>query len=181
MGPVHVAQALSYRPEVMRKFVLGFVFSTIALAAASCSGRDVCERRPWECQSNSANTCDSYVPPSYQSLAANPKLPDPFASPSGARITTAAEWPCRRAEIKARARTYELGPNPGPPESVQGSLNGSAIDVAIANGGLSTSFSATITYPTTGTAPYPAMIGIGAMSIGAKILNDIGVATCKNS
>jgi len=187
----------------MRTFVLGLVSSIVALAAAGCSGKSLCERRPWDCQSDTgtgggngssgapstnagagnssgapgSGSCDTYVPPSYQSLAANPKLPDPFASPNGVRITTSAEWPCRRAEIKAQAQTYELGPNPGAPESVQGTLDGNAIKVAIANGGLSTSFSATITYPTTGTAPYPAMIGIGGISIGAKTLNDMGVAT----
>jgi hypothetical protein len=146
-----------------------------------------CKRRPWECPTSSVagtgggqatGSCDSFVPADYGALTANPKLPDPFLSPNGTRITSKDQWPCRRAEIMAQAQKYELGPNPGAPSSVTGSFDGNnSINVTVTDGDKSVAFAAKVTYPTTGDAPYPAMIGIGGISIGETQLNDMGVAT----
>src|SRR5258708_5152111 len=84
---------------------------------------------------------------------------------------------CRRAEVAAQAQQYELGPKPDKPASVSGSFSGNTITVTVSDAGKTISFPATISYPTTGTAPYPAMIGIGGISLGAAQLNAMGVAT----
>src|SRR6185369_4480891 len=99
-----------------------------AIAAGGCSGSaasgDPCLRRPWECATPDAGdgdtrrpvggtgSCESYVPPANSTLPSNPKLPDPFESPDGTRITAKDQWPCRRAEIAIQAQAYELGTKP---------------------------------------------------------------------
>jgi (4-O-methyl)-D-glucuronate---lignin esterase len=106
-------------------------------------------------------------------------LPDPFQSLDGTRITGADQWACRRVEIAAQAAVYELGDKPAKPASVTGAFDGGAgkITVTASDGAKMISFDATITLPTAGTAPYPAMIGIGGVSIGATQLAAMGVAT----
>ncbi|HSY39417.1 MAG TPA: hypothetical protein VLA79_07810, partial [Polyangia bacterium] len=115
--------------------------------------------------------------PGVGALPAIASLPDPFQAMDGTRIARADQWACRTAEIGAQAQTYELGTKPAKPASVTGSFNGSNLTVNVSNGGKSISFTAAVTLPTTGTAPYPAMIGIGGISIGPATLNSLGVAT----
>jgi hypothetical protein len=121
--------------------------------------------------------CPAVTPLAYSALPVITKLPDPFLSMAGTRITTKDQWTCRRSEIGVQAETYELGLKPGPSATVTGSMNGSSITVTASDGGKSISFSAAITLPSTGVAPYPAMIGIGGISLGASQLNSMGVAT----
>jgi hypothetical protein len=115
--------------------------------------------------------------PGLGALPAIASLPDPFQALDGTRIARADQWACRTVEIGAQAQTYELGTKPAKPASVTGSFDGSNLTVEISNGGRSISFTAAITLPTTGTAPYPAMIGIGGIGIGPATLNSLGVAT----
>jgi hypothetical protein len=115
--------------------------------------------------------------PAREDLPEVAALPDPLLSLDGTRITSAAQWACRRDEIGAQAQAYELGPMPGAPASVTGASSGGQIVVTVADGDKTISFAATISLPATGTAPYPAMIGIGGVSIGATQLADMGVAT----
>jgi hypothetical protein len=123
-------------------------------------------------------SCAAYVPPAASALPPAPKLPDPFLSPDGTRITSLVQWPCRRAEIRNQALTYELGPEPGIPASVSGEFDGSSkLTVTISDGVNAISFDAIVTLPATGTPPYPAMIGIGGISIGPAQLAAMGVAT----
>jgi hypothetical protein len=118
---------------------------------------------------------DASYPGSTQ-LPANPKLPDPFMMMDGTRITQQAQWACRRSEIGGQAEVYELGPKPAKPAMVTGAVSGGSIMVTVSDGTKTMAFPATITLPTTGTAPYPAMIGIGGISIGPDILTSMGVA-----
>jgi (4-O-methyl)-D-glucuronate---lignin esterase len=105
-------------------------------------------------------------------------LPDPFQSLDGTRIANKDQWDCRRVEIAAQAELYELGVKPAKPESVTGTFDAGKITVTASQGGKTISFAATVTWPTTtGTAPYPAMIGIGGIAIGSTQLADMGVAT----
>lgn len=134
---------------------------------------------------NSTTGCNVPALPGYSGLIVDSKLPDPFMSLDGTRITSTTQWTCRRAEIMAQAQLYELGTKPPKPSMVSGSFatitdsdagaNG-AITVNVAEGGNSTSFSATVTYPTTGTPPYPAMIGIDGIELGPTELEGLGVA-----
>jgi hypothetical protein len=174
----------------MSKYWFLSLSALVVLAGGACPSPavDICVRQPWQCQAGNTGSggatdvggtgsCDTYVPLAYASLTPNPKLPDPFLSPDGTRITTQDEWPCRRAEISAQARRYELGDNPGPPASVTGAFDGSNIVVTASDGTTTVSFPASVTYPTTGTPPYPALIGIGGISLGPDQLSAMGVAT----
>jgi hypothetical protein len=124
------------------------------------------------------------LPASAGSLTADAKLPDPFMTVDGTRITQAAQWACRRNEIAAQAQQYELGPKPDKPASVTGAFsldpttNANDLTVTASDGTKTISFVATITYPTGGptTAPYPAMIGIGGIALGPDQLSAMGVA-----
>jgi hypothetical protein len=63
-------------------------------------------------------------------LKKNNKLPDPFAMNDGTRITSKADWTCRRNEIKKDLEKYEIGPKPEPPE-VEATLSGSTLSVKV--------------------------------------------------
>jgi hypothetical protein len=115
--------------------------------------------------------------PAWGDLPTVTALPDPFQAMDGTRITGAAQWACRVAEIGGQAQTYELGPKPPAPASVSGSFDGSNITVNVSDGQKTISFTAAVTLPTSGAPPYPAMIGIGGINIGPTELNSLGVAT----
>jgi len=106
-------------------------------------------------------------------------LPDPFVAMDGTRITAKAQWACRRNEVGAQAQRYELGTKPDKPAMVTGSFANGTLTVTASDGQKSLSFDAAITPPTTGTPPYPAMIGIGGIALGsgASTLNGMGIAT----
>ena len=126
---------------------------------------------------DSGASCSTPMPAAYSALAANEALPDPFERMDGTRIGRKDEWSCRRAEISAQAQQYELGTKPPKSGTVTGSMNGNAITVNVMDGGSSISFSATVNMPSGGTAPYPAMIGIGGVSLDAQAISQLGVAT----
>ncbi|KAK3898902.1 hypothetical protein C8A05DRAFT_18588 [Staphylotrichum tortipilum] len=107
---------------------------------------------------DSCSTKDSYP------TANVAKLPDPFTTSAGAKVTTKAEFECRRAEISKIMQQYELGVYPGKPDKVEASMSGSGITVKVTVGSKSISFTAGIKKPS-GTGPFPAIIGIGGASI----------------
>ncbi|KAJ7504488.1 hypothetical protein B0H11DRAFT_519885 [Mycena galericulata] len=102
-------------------------------------------------------------------------LPDPFTFASGAKVVTTDDWACRRAEISTLLQNDELGTMPADPQSVTASFSGNTLTITVTDGGKSIKFAPTITYPTTGTAPFPAIIGMGGISIpspaGVAIIN----------
>ena len=121
--------------------------------------------------------CNIPPMPPASSLSQNPFLPDPFTFMNGTRMTTRAEWTCRRAEIAALAQEFELGQKPTPPASATtGSRSGNTVTVVVNDNGRSLSFNASVTYPSTGTAPYPAVIGIGGSNLNNSALSSMGVA-----
>ncbi|TVY84205.1 4-O-methyl-glucuronoyl methylesterase [Lachnellula suecica] len=105
--------------------------------------------------------------------AVNAKLPDPFTSANGSKITTKAAWPCRQQEILADFAKWELGDKPPKPATVTGTVTTSKVTVSVTDSGKSTSFSCTVSIPSGAKAPYPAIITIG----GASIPIPAGVAT----
>lgn len=104
------------------------------------------------------------------------ELPNPFKGLTGKLITTKKDWICRRAEIGAQAQAYELGVKPGVPEHVSAELQGENLVVRVADKGHEIKFTAKITYPKAGKAPYPAMIGMGGSWINNEELAKQGVA-----
>jgi hypothetical protein len=72
------------------------------------------------------------------------KLPDPFTFYDGTKVTTKAQWDCRRKEILAMAAKYLYGPIPGDCDDVTGSVAGGNVSIDCTVGGQTESFSATI-------------------------------------
>lgn len=111
---------------------------------------------------------DCQVPslPDSGSLPTLAKLPDPFKKLDGTRISTKAEWRCRRQEIKKQAEKYIYGEKPPKPESVTGTVTNNSITVNVSHQGKSTSFRVSVELPSSGSAPYPAIIGLGGGFFG---------------
>jgi hypothetical protein len=115
---------------------------------------------------NGGTGCAAPALPQLAGLSANPALPDPFLSSNGHRITTRAEWTCRRAEIAAQVQEYELGPKPPKPSIVTGALEKDTLTVTAGEPGRTVSFSVDITRPSNATGPVPALIVIGRSALG---------------
>ncbi|KAJ7466877.1 hypothetical protein FB451DRAFT_1483684 [Mycena latifolia] len=105
----------------------------------------------------------------------NTALPDPFTFAGGSKVVTTADWACRSAEISSLLQMDELGTMPGTPQSVTASFSGNTLTITVTDGGKSISFAPTITYPSTGTAPFPAIIGYNGISFptpaGVALIN----------
>ena len=103
--------------------------------------------------------------PAVSALAANNKLPDPFKKADGTAITSKKDWRCRRKEILEQAFTYIYGKKPKPEAAdVSGTVSNSSISVSVKGPMGTGSFTASMTVPTSGTKPYPAIIGFGGVS-----------------
>jgi (4-O-methyl)-D-glucuronate---lignin esterase len=127
--------------------------------------------------SGGGGACNVTSPPSFASLPTNPFLPDPFTFLNGTRVNTKDEWTCRRTEIATLAQEFEYGYKPNTPYSAtSGSLSGNTLTVTVTDNGRTISFNASITYPSSGFAPYPAMIGVGGSSLNNSALSSMGVA-----
>ena len=109
----------------------------------------------------------------------NAKLPDPFKGLDGKRISTKAEWKCRREEIAAMYEKIMFGQKPRNPEKVEGSFSGGKLKVTVTDKGKSISFSVSISGGGTKDKPKPGIIGFasfgGCGSLGAST-NGLGVA-----
>ena len=109
-------------------------------------------------------------------------LPDPFTKWDGTQVKTMADWRYRRRELVVEIEKRMLGQKAPPPAKIGGTVTGSvsrtSYTVNVSNPGGSCSFSNTISVPSTGTAPYPAVIVIGGFnSLNADVLSSEGVAT----
>jgi hypothetical protein len=82
--------------------------------------------------------------PDGNSLTPNQKLPDPFTFFDGTKVTTKAQWECRRREIKAMAAKYLYDPVPGDPDMTTGTVSGSNVTMNVTVGSKMESFTATI-------------------------------------
>jgi hypothetical protein len=110
-----------------------------------------------------AQSCSKVTPPSTHS---NAKLPDPFTFISGRKVSSQADWTCRRSEIKDLLAHYELGPKPSKGSyNISASLSTNQLSITASQSGRTISFSASVRYPTTGTAPYPALIVVQSLTI----------------
>lgn len=109
------------------------------------------------------------------SLTANAKLPDPFKKLDGARITSKADWRCRRAETRKLAERYVYGEKPGKPTSVTGTVSNSGITVNVSHNGRSASFSASVQLPS-GSGPFPAVIVVGGFGADTATIRASGAA-----
>ena len=96
----------------------------------------------------------------------NAKLPDPFKKLDGTRISSKADWKCRREEIGAMYEKLMFGTKPRNPEKVEGSYSGGKLTIKVTDEGKSGSFSVKISNAGTKDKPKPAMIGFGGGMMG---------------
>jgi (4-O-methyl)-D-glucuronate---lignin esterase len=146
--------------------------------AGAASGRVPAESAPATVEDRGAD-CAVPALPDYDDLAAIPRLPDPFLSMDGRRVTQRRDWTCRREEIAAEVQQYELGPKPARPRHVAGSLDGDTLRVSVDDGGPAIEFDVTIRRPGGDGGPWPAMIvlGRGTGLDEDDTISGLGVAT----
>ena len=106
-------------------------------------------------------------------------LPDPLEWSDGSgRVTEFSDWAQRRGEIAKEIQHYEIGEKPVvDPSSVVATMDGNTLKVAVTVNGQTLNLSATISYPSTGEAPYPLMIGTSGNSLPAAIFSSRPIAT----
>jgi len=115
---------------------------------------------------SSGAACPAPALTAFEQLQPIVALPDPFLAVNGQRISSKADWVCRRAEIAAQVQEYELGPKPPRPSTVTGSFEGGRLGITASEGGKTVSFSVGITRPENAPAgPIPALIVIGRSSL----------------
>lgn len=113
----------------------------------------------------SEHTGASYKAPTKKSVSQLSKieaLPDPFLFEDGTRSIHFKDWEHHRNDIKKYIEYYEIGEKPSMDDcQLTATLSGTKLSVKVtAPNGQSLTATATITYPSTGKAPYPALIGI---------------------
>ncbi|KAI0795669.1 hypothetical protein C8Q75DRAFT_791381 [Abortiporus biennis] len=139
----------------------------------------------WIC----GTTCTPVKRATCPDIPANPvatpitSLPNPFTFANGQNVTTKDDWACRQAEISQLLQTYELGSKPPKPSTFSASFSRNTLTINAGENGNSISFTSSITFPTSGTAPFPAFIALDGGSLphppGVAIItlntNDIAV------
>jgi hypothetical protein len=111
------------------------------------------------------------------SLQSNDKLPDPFEKLDGTRVSSKADWRCRRQEIKKQAEKYVFGEKPIP-ANVSGTVTSTSITIEVEENGKSTSFEVGVELPS-GSGPFPALVSYGGGFLGfshADLVKGEGVA-----
>lgn len=104
--------------------------------------------------------------PAFSALPAIANFPDPFLMESGDRITSKADWRCRRVEISAQIQKWELGTKPPPSAGeVSATFSGSTLTVNVQVGGKSITLTTNINLPNSGSAPYPAVIRMAGSGV----------------
>jgi hypothetical protein len=115
---------------------------------------------------NSGSGCQIPALPGFNQLPAIAALPDPFLSLSGARISSKAEWTCRRAEIAAQVQQYELGPKPPKPSIVTAAFSDNQLTITTGEPNKTVDFTVEITRPASAAAgPIPLVIELGGSSL----------------
>jgi|GEM_PF-537069 len=109
-------------------------------------------------------------------------LPDPFTKWDGSRVESMEDWRCRRRELVMEVEKRILGTKAPPPAlkggTVTGTISRTAYTVNVVNPDGQTTFSGAVSVPSTGTAPYPAVIVIGGFnSLNKDVMSSEGVAT----
>lgn len=109
-------------------------------------------------------------------------LPDPFTRWDGTQVATMEDWRCRRRELVREIESKILGKKAPPPHTIGGTVSGSVTDstysVEVDNPDGNTTFGGDIDLPSSGSAPYPAVVVVGGFnSLNSDVMNSEGVAT----
>lgn len=158
----------------------GFVVQLLAVMAASCliscKATDSLSKTSVSAKKSPAAACALPALVDFEQLPVIRELPNPFLAVNGKVIKSKKDWACRRAEIGAQVEAYQLGSKPAVPERVTAEMQGENLLVSVTDKGKTTSFTAKITYPKTGKAPYPAIIGMGGSWLNNDELAKQGIA-----
>lgn len=137
---------------------------------------------------NSGASCTAPALPAFGALPRVEPLPDPFMkSDNSARSTAFADWECRRNEIRAEIENYEIGTKPPRPQNITASYAAGTtagtgtLTVVVTENGQTLTLTSEVVLPTTGTGPYPAIIGMNSAtgSVPAAVFTSRGVATIR--
>ncbi|MEJ3742777.1 cellulose binding domain-containing protein [Actinomycetes bacterium KLBMP 9797] len=101
--------------------------------------------------------------PAASALPAISAFPDPFTLYDGTRITSSADWACRRAQLLELIQYYEYGHLPTDPTTTTATLSGSTLTVRVSANGRSSSFTATVNLPS-GSGPFPGFILLNGLA-----------------
>jgi hypothetical protein len=125
----------------------------------------------------SPDLCSTTEIADYKSLTqTHNSLPNPFIALDGSKITTKKQWECNQQSITAQVQKYMLGELPQDHPRVETQYQQNILTVTVTRAGHTISFDAQVILPTVGQAPYPAMIGIGRVSLNNQALLDQGIA-----
>jgi hypothetical protein len=144
----------------------------IAMSTTSSGGKFV-EDEGYDCKVESASGSNG---------GSATALPDPFTRWDGTQVKTVQDWRCRRREILVEVEKQIMGTKAPPPAlkggTVTGTISNTAYTVNVDNPDGKTTFSGTVSLPSTGKAPYPAVIVVGGFnSLNKDVMASEGVAT----
>lgn len=157
-------------------FFVPFIVCMTAACLLSCKATDSSSKVSLSLKNLPAAVCTLAPLPGSDQLPVVSELPNPFIGLNGKVIKFKKDWVCRRAEIGAQVEAYQLGSKPAAPERVTAEMQGENLLVNVYDKGKTVSFTAKITYPKTGKAPYPAIIGMGGSWINNDELAKQGLA-----
>jgi len=122
------------------------------------------------CLENEGADISVTLPTSFNT--ANAKLPDPFKKIDGTRISAKDDWKTRRQEILNLAERTIYGTKAPKPTNVSGTVSNTSITVNVGN----SKFTVTVSLPSNGTKPYPAVIRYGNSGADESVIKALGVA-----
>jgi hypothetical protein len=146
-------------------------------AGAGAGGTGGSTLPPGASAEDEGTDCPMATLPEAGSLPVIAKLPDPFEKLDGTRVSTRAEWRCRRQEIKRLAEKFAYGTKLPKPQSVTGTVSNTSITVNVADNGKTATFSASLSLPSGGTGPYPVVVILGGFGADSATIKGEGVAT----
>ena len=105
-------------------------------------------------------------------------LPDPLAWFDGkGRVKKFKQWEKRRNEIAASIQQFEIGKKPAvKKEDIKAWMDLDTLNVEVTIGNEKLHLKSHITYPKTGKAPYPLMIGSSMIALPRQLLEERGIA-----
>lgn len=127
---------------------------------------------------NTGATCKPPRLPNFEQLPISKSLPNPLAWENKRGVVTKfKDWKKRRAEIAYEIQHYEIGEKPAVDlKDVHPRMNGDTLVVDVTVNGQTLTLSSLITYPKTGKAPYPVMIGTSHISLPSALFEGRGIA-----
>jgi len=153
-----------------RQILLSALLCTAALSFAQKSNKIP---RVYSVENTGAKYADPVLP-TVDELPIVKNLPDPLEWSNGkGKVTKFKDWSRRRAEIAKEIQHYEIGEKPAvSKEQIKARMSGDTLFVNVTVGDSTITLSSVITYPTTGKAPYPLLIGSSRVSLPGEVFLD---------